>query len=182
MTQSSAFLVLKSQADTESESFHNGTHSFIDTELFHHASTFNHETRVRPCVLQLQDKNLLGKLSTRGLIALVVKHHFQCLRSMYKVAEQTKGCVKKQDIVNHCTASTFCHHIEMKKAVCLLKLKDQQFITVAIDSISQNPSTTTANDSFHGKWGKRAHYHYPLGHLRQMLPAQQKFAVQIIFI
>jgi len=62
-----------------------------DAESFRHASTFDLEARVRECALQLQDQNLLAKLSTGDLIALEAKYHIQCLVSLYNRARQSRG-------------------------------------------------------------------------------------------
>ena len=67
------------------------------SESLHHASTFGLDARVRECALQLQDQNLLAKLSTGDLIALEAKYHVQCLVSLYNRARQTKGSDEKKD-------------------------------------------------------------------------------------
>ena len=56
-----------------------------------HASTFGLDARVRQCALQLQDQNLLAKLSAGDLIAMEAKYHSQCLVSLYnRASRQTK--------------------------------------------------------------------------------------------
>ena len=62
------------------------------SESLHHASTFGLDARVRQCALQLQDQNLLAKLSAGDLIAMErAKYHNQCLISLYNGASrQTK--------------------------------------------------------------------------------------------
>ena len=46
--------------------------------------------------------------------------------------------------------NNLCHQFEMEKTVCPPKLKGELFTTAAIDNIDHNPSSTTAQDSFHG--------------------------------
>ena len=46
--------------------------------------------------------------------------------------------------------NNLCHQFEMEKTVCPPKLKGKLFTTAAIDNIDHNPSSTTAQDSFHG--------------------------------
>ncbi len=58
---------------------------------------FGLDARVRECALQLQDQNLLAKLSTGDLIALEAKYHVQCLVSLYNKARQTKGPEEQKD-------------------------------------------------------------------------------------
>lgn len=65
------------------------------SESLHRASTFDLDARVRQCALQIQDQNLLAKLSTGDLIALEAKYHVQCLVSLYNRARQTKGSVEQ---------------------------------------------------------------------------------------
>jgi len=46
--------------------------------------------------------------------------------------------------------NNLCHQFEIEKTVCPPKLKGKLFTTAAIDNIDHNPSSTTAQDSFHG--------------------------------
>lgn len=61
-------------------------------------------------------------------------------------------CISYDRVMNISTSlgNNLCHHFEMEKAVCPPKLKGQLFTTAAIDNIDHNPSSTTAQDSFHG--------------------------------
>ena len=68
-----------------------------NTQSFYHASTFGLDARVRECAVQLQDQNLLAKLSTGDLIALEAKYHIQCLMSLYNRAIQNKGSIDQDD-------------------------------------------------------------------------------------
>ena len=43
-----------------------------------------------------------------------------------------------------------CKYYNEKKVVCPPHLKGQLFTTAAVDNIDYNPSSTTANGSFHG--------------------------------
>ena len=47
-------------------------------------------------------------------------------------------------------ANTVCASYESEGVVCLPKLKSSLFTTAAVDNIDHNPSSTTAQDSFHG--------------------------------
>ena len=46
--------------------------------------------------------------------------------------------------------NTLCKQFELEKTVCPPKLKLELFTTAAIDNIDHNPSSTTAQGSFHG--------------------------------
>ena len=46
--------------------------------------------------------------------------------------------------------NNLCHQFEMEKAVCPPKLKKTVLTTAAIDNVDHNPSSTTAEGSFHG--------------------------------
>lgn len=67
------------------------------SESLRHAATFGLDDHVRECAIQLQDQNLLAKLSTGDLIALEAKYHAQCLVSLYNRARQTKGSEEQMD-------------------------------------------------------------------------------------
>ena len=43
-----------------------------------------------------------------------------------------------------------CHHFQKEDAVCPPQLKSGLFTTGAVDNIDHNPSSTSAQDSFHG--------------------------------
>lgn len=72
-------------------------------EPLHRASTFGLDAHVRECALQLQDENLLAKLSTGDLIALEAKYHVQCLVSLYNQCRRIKPSYKDENIssINH---------------------------------------------------------------------------------
>lgn len=72
-------------------------------ESLHSVSTFGLDARVRECALQLQDQNLLAKLSVGDLIALEAKYHSQCLVSLYNRARQVKPSIEPDDTctLNH---------------------------------------------------------------------------------
>ena len=42
-----------------------------------------------------------------------------------------------------------CRRYQEDRVVCPLNLRLQLFTTAAVDNIDHNPSSTTANDSFH---------------------------------
>ena len=46
-------------------------------------------------------------------------------------------------------SNNHCYQFEVEKAVCPPKLKKKTLTTAAIDNIDHNPSSTTAEDSFH---------------------------------
>ena len=46
--------------------------------------------------------------------------------------------------------NNLCHQFEVEKTVCPPKLRGKVFTTAAIDNLDHNPSSTTAEDSFHG--------------------------------
>ena len=47
-------------------------------------------------------------------------------------------------------SNNLCRIFEMEKSVCPPKLKAKLFTTAAIDNLDHNPTSTTAQDSFHG--------------------------------
>ena len=46
--------------------------------------------------------------------------------------------------------NNLCHQFEIQKSVCPPKLRGKIFTTAAIDNIDHNPTSTTAQGSFHG--------------------------------
>ena len=61
-------------------------------ESLHNVSTFELDVRLRQCVLKLQGKPLLAKLSAGDLIAQEAKYHVQCLVFLYnKVREKEES-------------------------------------------------------------------------------------------
>lgn len=54
----------------------------------HNASTYNIDTNVRKCALELEDSALLAKLAEGDMIAIEAKYHHSCLRSLYNRARQ----------------------------------------------------------------------------------------------
>ena len=61
-------------------------------------------------------------------------------------------CISYDRVMNISTilGNNLCRHFEMEKNVCPPKLKAKLFTTAAIDNIDYNPTSTTAQDSFHG--------------------------------
>ena len=55
-------------------------------EKLHEVSTFQVDFRVRKCAHELQDEDLLAKLSAGDLIALEAKYHTRCLTNLYNRA------------------------------------------------------------------------------------------------
>ena len=53
------------------------------SEPLHEVSTFQVDSRVRKCVLVLQDERLLAKLSAGDMVAQDAKYHRRCLTSLY---------------------------------------------------------------------------------------------------
>ena len=66
------------------------------SESLHHASTLDLDAHVRQCALQLQDQDLLAKLSAGDLIALEAKHHLQCLVFLYNRVRK----MQKKDLLS----------------------------------------------------------------------------------
>ena len=54
----------------------------------HKASTYNIDTNVRKCALEVGDTALLAKLAAGDMIAIEAKYHHGCLRSLYNRARQ----------------------------------------------------------------------------------------------
>uniref|UniRef100_UPI00358E7FAB uncharacterized protein isoform X1 n=2 Tax=Myxine glutinosa TaxID=7769 RepID=UPI00358E7FAB len=54
----------------------------------HKASTYNIDTNVRRCALEVEDTALLAKLAAGDMIAIEAKYHHHCLRSLYNRARQ----------------------------------------------------------------------------------------------
>ena len=48
------------------------------------------------------------------------------------------------------TANTVIKRYEAENTVCPANLMDELFTTAAVDNIDHNPSSTTANDAYHG--------------------------------
>ena len=107
------------------------------TELLRHASTFDLEARVRKCTLQLQDENLLAKLSTGDFIALEAKYmyHGRCLVSLCNRAKQetepedegdisavNQGIALAELITKIEDARTDSEHVSVFKPVGLVKM------------------------------------------------------------
>lgn len=69
----------------------------------HSASTYNIDTNVRKCALELEDTALLAKLAAGDMIAIEAKYHHHCLRSLYNRARQAapKG---NDDMILACMA------------------------------------------------------------------------------
>ena len=65
-------------------------------------STFGFDSKVRQCVLKLQDRQLLAKLSAGDLIAQDAQYHLQCLVALYNRAREVKTS-KEPDVqaANH---------------------------------------------------------------------------------
>ena len=100
-------------------------------EPLHLASTFGLDARVRKCALELQDQNLLAKLSAGDIVALEAKYHSQCLASLYNKVRQTKEADEQEDstAINHGIAlAELVSYIEDAQAdtenVSIFKLSD----------------------------------------------------------
>ena len=63
------------------------------------ASTMELDSRVRAVAIELNDFNLLGKLSAGDMVALKIQYHKQCLVSLYARTRQ-------QSVVNQVEEST----------------------------------------------------------------------------
>src|SRR5207244_4765802 len=57
--------------------------------VLHEVSTYNIDTNVRRCALELEDTALLAKLAAGDMIAIEAKYHQNCLRSLYNKARQS---------------------------------------------------------------------------------------------
>ena len=54
----------------------------------HEALTYNIDTNVQRCALEIEDTALLAKLAAGDMIAIEAKYHNNCLRSLYNRARQ----------------------------------------------------------------------------------------------
>ena len=61
-------------------------------------------------------------------------------------------CISYQQVLDISTelGNKICYHYEAEQAVCPPKLKSHLFTTAAVDNIDHNPSSVSAQDSFHG--------------------------------
>ena len=61
-------------------------------------------------------------------------------------------CVSNDRVMTISTSlrNSLCHYFNIDQAVCPPKLKGELFTTAAIDDIDHNPSSTSAECSFHG--------------------------------
>ena len=55
------------------------------------AATFQIDKRVRSCAVQLEDTELLAKLSTGDMVTLEAKYHSKCLVGLYNRARMIKS-------------------------------------------------------------------------------------------
>ena len=69
------------------------------TTNLHKASTHKLDMKVRRCALQLEDRELLAKLSAGDMIALEAKYH--CLTTLYNKARQATEKQEKEENYSH---------------------------------------------------------------------------------
>ena len=71
------------------------------TTNLHEASTYQLDMKVRRCALQLEDRDLLAKLSAGDMIALEAKYHWNCFTTLYIKARQTTETQEKEENYSH---------------------------------------------------------------------------------
>ena len=77
----------------------------------HEASTHQLDMKVRRCALQLEDRELLAKLSALDMIALEAKYHLNCLATLYNKARQTTEKQEKEENYSHLHGIAFAEHV-----------------------------------------------------------------------
>ena len=84
------------RASTKYVCFLYGDGDTVDT--LHEAATFGLNQKVTKCATNLQDQQLLAKLSDGGLVAQDAKYHLGCLVSLYNraAADQARKGKKTQ--------------------------------------------------------------------------------------
>ena len=67
------------------------------TETLHGVATYQVDTRVRKCAVQVGDNELLARLSMGDMVALEAKYHSKCLLALYYRAKTTVEAEPKTD-------------------------------------------------------------------------------------
>jgi hypothetical protein len=101
------------------------------SEGLHEASTYDVDSNVRRCALELEDTTRLTKLAPRDMIAIEAKYHRKCLVKLYnraRAADTTSDC-KNPDAHLHGIAFaelvTYMEDIRMEESVApVFKLAD----------------------------------------------------------
>ena len=102
----------------------------VGTTDVHEASTHQLDLKVRRCALQLEDRELLAKLSAGDMIALEAKYHRNCLTTSYSKARQTTEKQEKEENYSHLHGIAFAEHVahmedmQDEENVCMFKLTD----------------------------------------------------------
>ena len=73
----------------------------------HEAATFEIDKQVLACAVQLEDSELLAKLSTGDMVALEAKYHSKCLVGLYNRARMIKSEGGNIDKPNEISAIAF---------------------------------------------------------------------------
>lgn len=94
-------------------------------EKLREVCTFDLDYRVRKCAHDLQDEELLAKLSTRDLIALEAKYHARCLTNLYNKAR----AIGSQD-QNTCYNDQTCKGIALAELISYIEDSRQEDIKV----------------------------------------------------
>ena len=63
----------------------------------HNASTYDIDSNIRRCTLELEDTSLLAKLAPGYMIALEAKYHGRCLVALYNKARDDRTMHVNED-------------------------------------------------------------------------------------
>ena len=95
------------------------------TTNLHVASTHKLDRKVQKCALQLEDRELLAKLSAGDMIVLEVKYHRNCLTTLYSKARQATEKQEKEENYSH------LHNIAFAELVAFMEdTRDEESVSV----------------------------------------------------
>ena len=81
--------------------------------------------KVQRCALQLEDRELLAKLSAGDMIALETKYHWNCLTTLYNKARQATEKQEKEENYSHLHAIAFAELVAYME-----DMRDEESVSV----------------------------------------------------